>query len=308
MTLTTARQYARLSCRNGNDTSAYPNTSVDLAISAIGARLHEEARVTRSIDTVDLDQDTETVSFSGLTGFLPEYLTDFAVRVKSEPFATAVLSAGVVASITVNYSLIYDTAPAVTFSGGDGTGATATANLTLGRVTSFTVSDGGSGYTSVPAVLLDGVRYNYDPTSDDLSDLNVVSIDEIQNDKFRYGTGSGTPKDIAFEVEANAVASCFVWPAPSSDGLLEVCWTPPFTTFTAGTASPDSVSLNIRDSILIEALRLGGPAYLQRNEPENMAAALQSETDLKRYISTLSGKGSHGAKSIRHMSLRDRGW
>jgi hypothetical protein len=71
---------------------------------------------------------------------------------------TAVLTAAAVTSITVqNGGGLYTSAPAVTFSGGGGTGATATATLTSGVVTSFSIGAGGSGYTSAPSVYLDGV-------------------------------------------------------------------------------------------------------------------------------------------------------
>ena len=70
-----------------------------------------------------------------------------------------------VASITVTRGGSgYATAPAVTISGGGGTGATATANLTAGVVTSFTVTNGGSGFTSVPSVSVAGV-YNIGVTA-----------------------------------------------------------------------------------------------------------------------------------------------
>lgn len=46
------------------------------------------------------------------------------------------------------------TAPTVTLTGGGGTGATATANVSGGAVTGFTVTNSGSGYTSVPTVTM----------------------------------------------------------------------------------------------------------------------------------------------------------
>ena len=46
----------------------------------------------------------------------------------------------------------YTTAPTVTFSGGGGTGASATANVAIGAVASLTVTSAGSGYTSAPTV------------------------------------------------------------------------------------------------------------------------------------------------------------
>jgi len=48
----------------------------------------------------------------------------------------------------------YLSAPTVTITGGNGTGATATATITSGIVTAITVTNGGIGYTSVPTVTI----------------------------------------------------------------------------------------------------------------------------------------------------------
>ena len=49
----------------------------------------------------------------------------------------------------------YTTAPTVTFSGGGGTGASATATIDAsGQVTGITITNGGSGYTSAPTVTI----------------------------------------------------------------------------------------------------------------------------------------------------------
>jgi sugar lactone lactonase YvrE len=50
----------------------------------------------------------------------------------------------------------YTSAPAVTFSGGGGSGATATASITGGIVTALTLTANGSGYTSAPTVSFSG--------------------------------------------------------------------------------------------------------------------------------------------------------
>jgi hypothetical protein len=65
----------------------------------------------------------------------------------------AVLSGGTVASVTVTNGGYYSGTPTVTFSGGGGTGAAGTANMTNGAVTSVTITTPGSGYTGAPAVL-----------------------------------------------------------------------------------------------------------------------------------------------------------
>lgn len=51
---------------------------------------------------------------------------------------------------------IYTSAPAVSFTGGGGTGATATASIAAGLVDSVTVTAPGTGYTSPPDVVFTG--------------------------------------------------------------------------------------------------------------------------------------------------------
>ncbi len=63
----------------------------------------------------------------------------------------------VVASVTVTSGGAgYTSEPTVAFSGGGGTGATASATVTGGAVTAITVTNPGSGYTSDPTVTLTG--------------------------------------------------------------------------------------------------------------------------------------------------------
>ena len=50
----------------------------------------------------------------------------------------------------------YNTAPTVSFTGGGGTGAAATATVANGKVTGITVTNAGSGYTTNPTVTLAG--------------------------------------------------------------------------------------------------------------------------------------------------------
>ena len=71
-----------------------------------------------------------------------------------QPTATAVLTNGVVSSITIDTAggMLSNT-PVVSFSGGGGTGAKAVAFLTS-KVSSVTVTNGGAGYTSAPTVTI----------------------------------------------------------------------------------------------------------------------------------------------------------
>ena len=65
--------------------------------------------------------------------------------------------AGALAAIELtNGGSGYTTAPTVALSGGGGTGAAATANISGGKVVGFTITNAGSGYTSTPTVALTG--------------------------------------------------------------------------------------------------------------------------------------------------------
>jgi trimeric autotransporter adhesin len=67
--------------------------------------------------------------------------------------ATATITSGFVTKITVTYGGSgYSTAPAVSITGGGGSGAAATAMISGGVVTNITVNNTGSGYTSTPTV------------------------------------------------------------------------------------------------------------------------------------------------------------
>ena len=69
---------------------------------------------------------------------------------------SASVSSGAVSSISVTIGGFgYASAPAVLITGGGGSGATATATLSGGSVASITVNSGGSGYSSTPGVLID---------------------------------------------------------------------------------------------------------------------------------------------------------
>lgn len=93
------------------------------------------------------------------------FLTDFSMDAKAELIkeyanatglqaqATATVTSQTVTAVTVTLGgLGYNSAPAVTISGGGGSGATATAIIASGVVIAVTVTAPGSGYTSTPTV------------------------------------------------------------------------------------------------------------------------------------------------------------
>jgi hypothetical protein len=69
------------------------------------------------------------------------------------------LTGGAVTSVTIsNAGANYASAPTVTFTGGGGSGAAATAVVSGGVLTGISMISGGSGYTSAPIVTFGGLR------------------------------------------------------------------------------------------------------------------------------------------------------
>lgn len=67
--------------------------------------------------------------------------------------ATATVSGGGVSALAITtIGSGYTTEPAITFTGGGGTGAAATATLSNGAVTGYNITAPGTGYTTAPTV------------------------------------------------------------------------------------------------------------------------------------------------------------
>ena len=101
---------------------------------------------------------------------------------------------------------------------------------------------------------------------------------------------SALPTHIAF---TTATAGS-LYPIPDIAYTAKLLWLPRLTTFTAGTASPDGVALNIADDYLRMILTHGAPALLQHNEKEQRYAS----SSWKKYVEfrdSLIGAGSLGA-------------
>jgi hypothetical protein len=68
---------------------------------------------------------------------------------------TAVISGGAVTSVTINSGGSgYSSAPVIQFVGGTGNGATATCTVSGGTINAVTVTSGGNNYTQAPSVVL----------------------------------------------------------------------------------------------------------------------------------------------------------
>ncbi len=89
----------------------------------------------------------------------------------------------------------YTTAPTVTFSGGGGSGAIATANIADGKVTSVSINNDGYNYTAIPTITFSGgggSNAAATATIDDTKFLLGYNYDmEIEFPKFYYTQQSG---------------------------------------------------------------------------------------------------------------------
>ena len=89
---------------------------------------------------------------------------------------------------------LYVEAPTVTFSGGAGSSAAATATISGGAVTAITVTNVGSAYTSVPTVTIPKARVTI-PTSGINTTTDVISYTAhglSAGDSVAYNNGGGT--------------------------------------------------------------------------------------------------------------------
>ena len=104
------------------------------------------------IKTVGFEPDTVDGNGNPVPG-KPIYVS-FKYPKEIAPFQPAT---DVVASVTVtNGGSGYTSEPTVVFTGGGGTGATATASVNGGVVSTITLTNGGSGYISAPTVSFTG--------------------------------------------------------------------------------------------------------------------------------------------------------
>ena len=125
--------------------------------------------------------------------------------------AHAILTGGEVSGIAIdNEGQDYVTAPAVSFTGGGGTGAAAHAVLNSnGQVASIVVDAEGSGYTSIPNVVITA------PAGGQITGLTLTSPGDyaagvtpsITISDSNGGTGSGAAATVSMELLSNPVCA-----------------------------------------------------------------------------------------------------
>lgn len=126
-----------------------------------------------TLDTNEQKVYTLSVGTAG-SGYTGVPLVTIAAPV-SGVTATATASMGVTAVIDNIGADYNDGTFALTFTGGGGTGATGTANISGGEVTAVSITNAGTGYTSVPTITITGAG---NPSTDATftTSLKVVSL------------------------------------------------------------------------------------------------------------------------------------
>lgn len=113
---------------------------------------------------------------------------------KSFSTDSAVTGNGFLKSITItNPGSGYTTAPSITFSGGNGSGAAATASVANGQVIGITITNRGSGYSSAPIVIITGTGIGAQATATLEADIDIPDS-YGDNRKFKQQF-----KDISFD-------------------------------------------------------------------------------------------------------------
>jgi hypothetical protein len=136
-----------------------------------------------------------------------------------------------------NYGSGYVEAPSVTFSGGGGTSAAATASIAGGKISNITVSNVGSGYTSDPTVTLQ-VPVLTTPLASVIAANNVIMY-----------TGHG---------QANSAALLYNWNGVANIGGLTNANTYYVVPVDANRFSLATTTANAANNVVIDITTTGG--------------------------------------------------
>lgn len=146
----------------GNSEGTLPS-SVDTILDQTGAiiivvRVEEGETDADTLANIMGGVNATTGNYEGLYAFLgAESILGFAPRILLAPGFTQTRNVGGITGVAVSAGGSgYTTAPTVSFSGGSGSGAAATATVVAGVVTAVTVTDPGTGYTTAPTVAFTG--------------------------------------------------------------------------------------------------------------------------------------------------------
>ena len=112
--------------------------------------------------TVEATIDTTTGAVTGFinlvggSGYTSAPTISFTGGEGSGATAIATVEGGAVTAITITSGTGYTSAPTISFTGGEGSGANAIATVEGGAITAITITSGGTGYTSAPTISFTG--------------------------------------------------------------------------------------------------------------------------------------------------------
>ena len=130
------------------------------------------------------------------SGGKPKYLST-ADKARTYGMDTTEIGAGgdnVVSVAVATGGTLYVEAPTVSFSGGGGSSAAATATISGGEVTAVTVTNVGSSYTSAPTVTIPKARLTVATTAVNTTSETITYNGHglNNNDTVTYNNGGGT--------------------------------------------------------------------------------------------------------------------
>ncbi len=299
-TLTLARPRVRQGVvKSGGDPSRFSDFDIDFAIRTFGNDFVNRARCTRTISTLDLLLNNPAVDFSSLTGFVPDLLYEYGALVVSSDWATATLSAGAVASIAVNYSAIYATTPAITFTGDVACGMEITG---LGDLYEMRRCGSSSGTPQHLAFKSMSAADVYPPPKADGA-LNVCWTPTFTD--FVPGTQGNYSAAVNYYLGDVVLSSSLAYTCIQSGIAQTPASSPTYWTATGGTTltAPGSVTLNIPDYLLDAVLFWGAGAGLMA-PAEDIARGQGAMSAYEAHVRNSMGRGGLGAKSV-HRDSRD---
>lgn len=130
-----------------------------------------------------------------VANIVSEYIFDFVLPVGTATSTGFISTSGGISEVSVNDGGQNYLAPVITFSGGGGSGASATAYVVGGKISKITVTARGSGYTSTPTVIVSDTTGTGAAFSAIVADLFVIRTNNVANTLAVYSpthTVSGT--------------------------------------------------------------------------------------------------------------------
>lgn len=151
-------------------------SSPTVVIGGPGTGAVATATIKGTLDDADINLTYRGVGYYSPPGVTVSSITGYGGRMSSS------LTTGIGAVAITNQGSGYPSAPAVTFVGGGGSGAAATAYISNGKIIRIEVTNPGAGYTTVPAVEFNGLTNNATGVASLTGTVDALTIDRTGSD------------------------------------------------------------------------------------------------------------------------------